>query len=140
MFVEADADVPLEYLGDPITHPLPIMDQLQFDSELMGPGVVDRPLLYMQVTRFKCGGFTLEVKICHIIADARGVVQFLTAISKLARGAKQPSVLPVWDRHLLLARDPPVPTHIHREYEPIEDATQAEYDMILKTPPANLVH
>ena len=49
MFVEADADVPLEYLGDPITQPLHFIDQLQFDSELMGPGVVDQPLLYIQV-------------------------------------------------------------------------------------------
>ncbi|XP_078149932.1 benzyl alcohol O-benzoyltransferase-like [Carex rostrata] len=139
MFVEADADVELEYLGDPITPPIPFIDRLLFDSELMGLGVVDQPLLYIQVTRFKCGGFTFGVKTCHIIADGFGVAQFQTAISELARGAKQPSVLPVWDRHLLLARDPPVPTHIHREYEPIEDATQEEYDMVLKTPPANLV-
>lgn len=49
MFVEADADVPLEYLGDPNTQPLHFIDQLQFDSELMGSGVVDQPLLYIQV-------------------------------------------------------------------------------------------
>lgn len=49
MFVEADADVRLDYLGDPITPPLPFIDQLQFDSELMGSGVVNQPLLYIQV-------------------------------------------------------------------------------------------
>lgn len=49
MFVEADADVRLEYLGDPITPPLPFIDQLQFDSDLIGLGVVDKPLLYIQV-------------------------------------------------------------------------------------------
>lgn len=94
----------------------------------------------LQVTRFKCGGFTFGLKICHIIADAQGVAQFLTSVSELARGANQPSVLPVWDRHLLLARDPPVSTHIHQEYEPIQGATQEEYDMVLKSPPTNLVH
>ncbi|KAJ3684681.1 hypothetical protein LUZ61_013845 [Rhynchospora tenuis] len=140
MFVEAHADVNLEYLGDPITPPFPFIDQLHFDSELMGPGVVDQPLLYVQVTHFKCGGFSFALKICHIIADAHGAVQFLTAIGELARGADQPSVFPVWDRHLLLARDPPAPTHIHREFEPIEDATQEDYDIVLKTPPANLVY
>ncbi|KAJ3684674.1 hypothetical protein LUZ61_013838 [Rhynchospora tenuis] len=139
MFVEAEADVCLEYLGDPLTPPFPFTDQLHFDSELMGPGVINQPLLYVQVTRFKCGGFTFAHKTCHMIADAHGWAQFLTAIGEFARGADQPNVLPVWDRHLLLARDPPAPTHIHLEYEPFEGETQ-EYDDVLKTLPANLVY
>ncbi|KAJ4787355.1 HXXXD-type acyl-transferase family protein [Rhynchospora pubera] len=140
MFVEAEADVCLEYLGDPLTPPFPFTDQLHFDSMLMGPGVINQPLLYLQVTRFKCGGFTFAHKTCHVIADAHGWAQFLTAIGEFARGADQPNVLPVWDRHLLLARDPPAPAHIHLEYEPMEDATQEDFHILLKPPvPANLV-
>ncbi|KAJ3684676.1 hypothetical protein LUZ61_013840 [Rhynchospora tenuis] len=138
MFVEAEADVCLEYLGDPLTPPFPFTDQLHYDSELMGPGVINQPLLYVQVTRFKCGGFTFAHKTCHMIADAHGWAQFLTAIGEFKRGADQLNVLPVWDRHLLLARDPPAPTHIHLEYEPFEGET--EYDDVLKTLPANLVY
>ncbi|KAJ3684678.1 hypothetical protein LUZ61_013842 [Rhynchospora tenuis] len=141
MFVEAEADVRLEYLGDPLTPPFPFSDQLHFDSELMGPGVINKPLLYVQVTRFKCGGFSFAHKTCHTIADAHGWAQFLTAIGEFARGADQPNVLPVWDRHLLLARDPPAPTHIHLDYELTDDATQKEFHILSKTPvPANLVH
>ena len=61
----------------------------------------------MQVTRFKCGGFAIGVSICHNMADAFGVIQFLKCVTGLARGQEHPAVLPVWDRELLMARNPP---------------------------------
>ncbi|GER27263.1 HXXXD-type acyl-transferase family protein [Striga asiatica] len=55
--------------------------------------------------------------------DGTGVVQFMSAVSELTRGAHTPSVLPVWDRHLLItSRDPPRVTCVHLEYEN-QDAT-----------------
>lgn len=60
-----------------------------------------------QVTRFKCGGFAIGVSICHYMADAFGVIQFLKCVTDLARGDEHPAVLPVWDRELLTARNPP---------------------------------
>jgi benzyl alcohol O-benzoyltransferase len=60
-----------------------------------------------QVTRFKCGGFAIGVSICHNMADAFGVIQFLKCVTDLARGDEHPAVLPVWDRELLTARNPP---------------------------------
>ncbi|MED6199661.1 hypothetical protein PIB30_078003 [Stylosanthes scabra] len=38
-------------------------------------------------------------------------------MAEIARGAHQPSILPVWARDLLCARDPPRITCNHREYE-----------------------
>lgn len=61
----------------------------------------------MQVTRFKCGGCAIGVSICHNMADAFGTIQFLKCVTDLARGHEHPAVLPVWDRELLMARDPP---------------------------------
>ncbi|CAD6212262.1 unnamed protein product [Miscanthus lutarioriparius] len=62
---------------------------------------------YATVTRFKCGGFAIGVSICHNMADAYGVIQFLKCVTDLARGQEHPAVLPVWDRELLMVRNPP---------------------------------
>ncbi|CAN6361396.1 unnamed protein product [Urochloa humidicola] len=58
----------------------------------------DDPLVFLQVTEFSCGGFTLGVTWSHAVADGAGIAQFLTAIGELARGSLSPSVAPVrWD-------------------------------------------
>ncbi|KAJ1385169.1 Transferase, partial [Sesbania bispinosa] len=44
----------------------------------------------------------------------------------MARGAGQPSILPVWHRELLMARDPSRITCNHREYEQVIDNTLEE--------------
>ncbi|GJN19808.1 hypothetical protein PR202_gb07118 [Eleusine coracana subsp. coracana] len=121
LFTEADADVRLDHFGDALQPPFPCLDELIFDvpgsSEVLGA-----PLLLFQVTRLACGGFVLGVRLHHTMADAQGLVQFLTAVSELARGAAAPSVRPVWGRALLTARDPPRPgPFAHREYDDVPD-------------------
>ncbi|CAN6299382.1 unnamed protein product [Urochloa humidicola] len=108
LFVEADADVGLEHFGDALLPPFPCIEELIFDV----PGssaILNTPLLLVQVTRLACGGFILAVRANHTMADAQGLTQFLTAVAELARGAQAPTLPPVWERHLLLARNPPQP-------------------------------
>ncbi|CAN6293516.1 unnamed protein product [Urochloa humidicola] len=108
LFVEADADVGLENFGDALLPPFPCIEELIFDV----PGssaILDTPLLLVQVTRLACGGFILAVRANHTMADAQGLTQFLTAVAELARGAQAPTLPPVWERELLLARNPPQP-------------------------------
>ncbi|KAF8687809.1 hypothetical protein HU200_042747 [Digitaria exilis] len=108
LFVEADADVPLEHFGDALLPPFPCLEELIFDV----PGssdILNTPLLLFQVTRLTCGGFILCVRLNHTMADAQGMAQFLGAVAELARGALAPSVPPVWERHLLEARNNPPP-------------------------------
>lgn len=50
------------------------------------------------------------------MSDAVGLGQFLNAVGEMARGAHEPSVLPLWERELLDARDPPQVTCTHHEY------------------------
>ncbi|XP_072974119.1 benzyl alcohol O-benzoyltransferase-like [Typha angustifolia] len=120
VFVEADADVSLDDFGGAISPPIPCYEELLCEPETTSAVVVDRPLLYVQVTRLRCGGFTFGLQICHSIADAAGVVQLLKAIAELARGVDAPSVpAPVWARELLCARSPPRVTHQHPEYEEV---------------------
>ncbi|XP_073012138.1 benzyl alcohol O-benzoyltransferase-like [Typha latifolia] len=119
VFVEADVDVSVDDFGDVISPPIPCYQELLCEPDSASAVVVDRPLLYIQVTRLSCGGFVFGLQLCHNIADAAGVVQLLKAIAELARGAEAPSVQPVWARELLCARSPPRVTHQHPEYEEV---------------------
>ena len=73
------------------------------------------------MTRLKCGGFIFGLRLNHTMAYAAGLVQFMTAVGKVARGAHAPSIPPVWGRELLNARDPPHVTRTHHEYDEIAD-------------------
>ncbi|KAF9589876.1 hypothetical protein IFM89_029116 [Coptis chinensis] len=79
-------------------------------------GILHCPLLLIQVTRLMCGGFIFGIRINHTIVDASGLVQFVTAVAEITRGKRVPSVLPVWERHLLNARDPPHVSCVHHFY------------------------
>lgn len=93
----------LNYLDDnPDTH---FLEQLVPDPDqeerLVNPCV-------LQVTVFRCGGFTLGAAIHHSLCDGLGATQFFNVMAELARGATRVSVEPVWDRTSLLGpRDPP---------------------------------
>ncbi|KAJ4851626.1 hypothetical protein Tsubulata_022994 [Turnera subulata] len=99
LFTEADAEVTLEQLGGTPQPPYPCMDELLYD-----------------VTRLKCGGFSLGIRYNHAMVDGQGLAQFVYGVSEISRGAEAPSILPVWERHLLSASDPPKVTYQHLEY------------------------
>ncbi|XP_002524020.3 benzyl alcohol O-benzoyltransferase-like [Ricinus communis] len=120
LFIEADANVTLEQCGDALQPPFPLLDELLFDVP-GSSGVINCPLLLIQVTRFKCGGFIYALRLNHTMSDGPGLVQFLTTVGEMARGEQNPSVLPVWERHVLNARNPPITTCTHREYDEIPD-------------------
>ncbi|TYH81991.1 hypothetical protein ES332_D02G025100v1 [Gossypium tomentosum] len=63
--------------------------------------------IFFLVTQLKCDGFIFDVCLNHVMSDATGLKQFMSAVGKMARGADIPSIPPVWERHLLNARDPP---------------------------------
>ncbi|KAL2924845.1 Benzyl alcohol O-benzoyltransferase [Bienertia sinuspersici] len=120
IFIEADADVTLEAFGDQLHPPFPCFQELLYHV----PGsthLLDTPLILIQVTRLKCGGFILALRLNHTMADAQGLVQFMSAVAELARGADSPSIYPVWERHLLCARDPPRVTCQHHAYDEVAD-------------------
>ncbi|XP_047950987.1 benzyl alcohol O-benzoyltransferase-like [Salvia hispanica] len=135
MFIEADADVTLKQFGEALHPPFPCLKELLYDV----PGstqLLNCPLLLIQVTRLKCGGFIFAIRLNHTMSDAFGLVQFMSAVGVLACGAEAPSIPPVWERHLLTARDPPTVTHMHREYDDvIPDAKKGA-----PTPPQDMAH
>ncbi|KAK7397279.1 hypothetical protein VNO78_18446 [Psophocarpus tetragonolobus] len=131
LFIEADADVTLDHFSDNLQPPFPCFQQLLYDV----PGsqqITNTPLLLVQVTRLKCGGFILGVRFSHTMFDAAGLSQFLNAWAEMARGgATKPSIAPVWRRELLLARDPLRITCKHREYEQVQGSITPSYDNLV---------
>ncbi|CAM0150231.1 unnamed protein product [Urochloa decumbens] len=120
LFVEADADVrlaELEAAAGGLAPPIPCMDQLLFDVE-GSSGILNCPMLLIQVTRLLCGGFVFALRLNHAICDATGIGQFISAVAELARDLPSPTVAPAWSRELLEARSPPRPSFAHREYDP----------------------
>ncbi|CBI29212.3 unnamed protein product, partial [Vitis vinifera] len=88
LFVEADADTTLEYLGDAIQPPCPCFEELLYDVPGSG-GILGCPLLLFQVTRLRCGGFVLALRLNHTMSDSFGLLQFLNAVSEIAQGAEE---------------------------------------------------
>ncbi|CAL9776639.1 unnamed protein product [Musa acuminata subsp. burmannicoides] len=120
LFIEADADVRLEQFGDQLQPPFPCLEELVYNVP-GSDGVLDCPLLLIQVTRLLCGGFIFAIRLNHTMSDAPGLVQFMNAVAELARGAAAPSVPPLWAREILEARSPPRATCKHREYDDVPD-------------------
>nr|KJB82260.1 hypothetical protein B456_013G185300 [Gossypium raimondii] len=132
LFIEGDADVTLEDFGDSLHPPFPCFKELLYEL----PASIDllnSPLLQIQVTRFNCGGFIFAHRFNHT-SDAVGLIQFMSTMGEMARGAVAPSIPPLWERHLLNARDPPLITCAHLEY----DHDKAATGTIMPTD--NLVH
>ncbi|XWS64986.1 hypothetical protein CRYUN_Cryun05aG0052100 [Craigia yunnanensis] len=116
LFIEADANVTFDEFGDEFYPPFSCFDELLYDFPDSN-GMLNDPLLQIQVTRLKCGGFIFAHWVNHTMTDAIGLSQFMSAMGEMARGALTPSISPVWERHLLTARDPPLITCVHHEYD-----------------------
>ncbi|XP_062205923.1 acyl transferase 1-like [Phragmites australis] len=135
VFVEADADVRLEEFGEPLLPPYPCVEELLCD-----PGdtraVIGRPLLLMQVTQLKCGGFVAGFHMCHNIADGFGMIQLMITIAELTCGGEVPSILPIWERELLsTAHSPSLITYPNPAYQPLLNGLDfTSDDVMLSTP------
>ncbi|MQL99223.1 hypothetical protein Taro_031942 [Colocasia esculenta] len=128
LFVEADTDVSVDDFTAPLHPPFPCLEELFVDVEGYN-GILGCPLLLLQVTRLRCGGFIVGTLFNHTMVDGDGMVQFLNAVAELARGRPAPLVAPVWQRELFRARNPPKVSRIHREYEEVDGTIEPFSDM-----------
>ena len=82
------------------------------------------------------GGFVFALRLNHTMTDAPGLIQFLNAISDMAKGLSAPSISPIWQRELLNARNPPLITQMHYEYEEVNNTNNT----LMAMDENNLVH
>lgn len=73
-----------------------------------------------QVTKFKCGGFSLGLCMNHCMFDGIGAMEFVNSWGEVARNLPL-SIPPILDRKILEARNPPKIEHLHQEFADIKD-------------------
>nr|GEW22471.1 hypothetical protein [Tanacetum cinerariifolium] len=61
-------------------------------------GLLNSPLLLIQVARLLCGGFILTLRSSHPMVDGSRIVEFLTGLGEMTQGASKPSILPMWQK------------------------------------------
>ncbi|XP_058740092.1 hydroxycinnamoyl-CoA:piscidic acid hydroxycinnamoyltransferase-like [Vicia villosa] len=108
ILLEAKCEANLKDLGDFVPNNLvsQLIPNINYDVP-----IEDIPLLVVQLTRFRCGGFTLGVAFCRGAADGTAAMRFMSAWAKLARGENLDSNdFPCHDRTLLIL-------HLHSEFE-----------------------
>lgn len=124
LLVEAHSEMGLDELGD-LAVPNPAWEPLIYQFPNEEPyKILDMPLIIAQVTCFKCGGFSLGLRLCHCICDGLGAMQFLGAWAATAKlGSLVMSPSPCWDREFFLPRDPPMVKYPHIEFMRIDDGS-----------------
>ncbi|XP_027120301.2 methanol O-anthraniloyltransferase-like [Coffea eugenioides] len=138
VFREAIAEVRLDQLRDFMQPPFPYSKEFLIDAS-GSTEISDSPLMLIQVTRLSCGGLVLAIRINHTVSDAIGLVQFLNAVSQISKDpSSAPSPLPVWQRWLLSARNPPYVTCVHNEFEVEKNSNSCTEPTTLDSP-LNLV-
>lgn len=123
VFVEATANKCIAELGE-ISSPTPFMRELVYEFP-NAKNILEVPPLIVQVTTFKCGGFSLSLHNNHCMMDGLSANEFLQAWGELARGVDITHP-PHIDRSVLRSRDPPRVEFPHHEFDEIEDLSGGE--------------
>ncbi|CAI8613619.1 unnamed protein product [Vicia faba] len=117
VLLEAKCETNLKDLGDFVPNNLvsQLIPNINYDVP-----IEDVPLLVVQLTRFRCGGYTLGVALCRAATDGTAAMRFMRSWAKLARGENiSPNDFPCHDRTLLNSRKlaNSSMSHWHSEFE-----------------------
>ncbi|KAL3754360.1 hypothetical protein ACJRO7_001571 [Eucalyptus globulus] len=130
-FIEAIANCDIKMLGDVRVPKLDISRKLVYtDPSIMD--LLEVPLLTAQVTRFRCGGFTLGIAMSHCITDGAGAMTFINSWAQTARGIPI-TVVPFHDRTILKSRVPPQINYTYKDFVSITDVS--DMAMLFKQQP-----
>ena len=73
-------------------------------------------LMIWQVTRFRCGGFSIGIVTNHGVLDGRSAVEMLQNLASICRGEGLKPQCVCNDRRCMRARNPPQIKYPHQEY------------------------
>ncbi|XP_056159285.1 omega-hydroxypalmitate O-feruloyl transferase-like [Syzygium oleosum] len=114
-FVEASmSEDDIQMLGDISAIDPPMLRKLLKHND-GAQTILEKPLLTVRVTTFKCGGIILGILMNQVVVDGKNLTDFLTCWTDLAQ-AKPLSILPFLDRSVLCPRRPPHVDLPHHEY------------------------
>ncbi|XP_042496424.1 omega-hydroxypalmitate O-feruloyl transferase-like [Macadamia integrifolia] len=119
IFVEAVANCDIDVLGDVINLNFGTLGKLVHTYPI-SQNILEMPILTVQVTRFKCGGFVLGVAHNHCISDGIASMEFLSSWAEIARGSPR-TIFPFLDRSILSSRQPLKIEFPHQEFYEIKE-------------------
>lgn len=117
-FIEAESEAKLSDFND--FCPTPEYEKLMPQVNYRNP-IETIPLFLAQVTKFKCGGLSLSVKVSHAVVDGQSALHFMREWGRIACGQPLETV-PFLDRKVLWADEPlppfeSPPNFDHEEFE-----------------------
>ncbi|KAL3507273.1 hypothetical protein ACH5RR_032655 [Cinchona calisaya] len=84
-FVEAQSDKTLdewlEMMKDASN-----LERLLVSDKIIGPELAFSPLVFIQYTKFKCGGMAVGLSWAHVLGDAFSAAEFMNVLGKLLAG------------------------------------------------------
>ncbi|KAG0485740.1 hypothetical protein HPP92_009819 [Vanilla planifolia] len=119
LFVEAEADCNMADVGDIDKPESATLDKLIYIVR-GAKNILEMPLLVVQLTKFRCGGFVLGVAMHHCMFDGIAAIEFAKSMSEIAQNLPL-SIPPFLDRSILRSRTPPRVEFPHREFLEITD-------------------
>lgn len=93
--VEVESDATLADLGD--LSPSPEFRHLFPCIDYKNTPLVELPLLYVQLTKFQCGGICLSITVSHAVVDGLSTMHFVSEWTRIARGETL-GTKPIFDR------------------------------------------
>ncbi|XP_010252750.1 PREDICTED: omega-hydroxypalmitate O-feruloyl transferase-like [Nelumbo nucifera] len=117
-FVEAVADCDIDALGD-ISKRDPALLEKFAHVFPEATSTLQAPLLTLQVTRFRCGGFVIGAAFNHCISDGTSMTEFVNSWAEIVRGAAL-TQKPFLDRGIIRSKQPPKIEFPHTEYSVID--------------------
>ncbi|KAI5675919.1 hypothetical protein M9H77_06869 [Catharanthus roseus] len=103
LLLEAQSELKIDHFGD-FRPNLEITKYLLPSVDLSVPPIEEVPLLLAQLTKFACGGFSLGLKVSHVILDGQSALHFVSEWAKIARGEKF-TESPYLDRSVLQPKE-----------------------------------
>ncbi|NP_001141965.1 Omega-hydroxypalmitate O-feruloyl transferase [Zea mays] len=120
-FVDAVSDYELQVVCDATAPGSELLGDLVYVS-MQHENALEAPMLTVQVTTFKCGGFVLGLAMNHCLADGQSAAEFICSWAETARGVAM-STPPYLDRTVQRARPIPTVDFAHDEFAEIEDVS-----------------
>ncbi|KAL5983842.1 hypothetical protein ACLOJK_017938 [Asimina triloba] len=136
-FCSATSRLRLKELGN-LSHPNPSFCHLVLKMDKSN-NIMEVPLLTIQVTKFKCGGFSIGFVANHGVLDGRSAAEMFQNLASICRGEGLKTQVLNNDRTCIRARVPPQIKYPHEEYTKLPEMTTSFTCPSNLSPPPSLL-
>ncbi|ONK77370.1 uncharacterized protein A4U43_C02F5820 [Asparagus officinalis] len=138
LYVGAKSNLSLKELGN-LSLPNPSFQHLILRTDSF-KSLADTPIFTIQVTKFRCGGFSIGFVTNHSVLDGRSAAEMMQNLASVCKGEGMKTYNFNLDRSCIKARDPPQIKFIHAEYsKPAESTITSFTSPNQPSPPPSLL-